>query len=112
MEHLDPTQHFIHCPTVKRSMRTLYDQLERGETVEPNQMVLVLSMLASMSSYWGLGQCSNPFFQHRHMAVKVGQLWLRTTLDILEHVRRSASANLETLQASLIALSLIFHIEG
>lgn len=112
IEHLDPAQHIIHIPTVKRNLRVLYDQLERGDAVEPNQTVLALAMLAAMASYWGLGQCSNAFFPRQHMAIKVGQLWLRTTLDILEYVRRSAAANLETLQASMIAMIFLFHMEG
>jgi hypothetical protein len=112
IQYLDPTQHCIHCPTIKSRIRFVYDRLERGEAMEPNQCVLVLSIIAAMTCYWGVGQCPNPIFSHQQMTCKVGQLWLRTTLDILEHVRRSAVANLETLQASVISTALIFHMEG
>lgn len=42
----------------------------------------------------------------------MGVFWLRTALDVLEHVRRSAPASVETVQAAIIMTFLIYHIEG
>ena len=114
VEQLDPLQHLIHSPTTRRRIETLYAKFQVGERVEPNQTVLLLSILASIASYAGLsyGLCKAQTFETPQVAINLAVLWLRTSLDILEHVRRSTSATLETVQASVIILFLVFHIEG
>ena len=111
-EKLDPLQHLLHIPTVRQSMKSVYRQLKLGERVEPNQTILLLTIFASMSSYWGLSENTSPIFGSMQTAINVAVLWLRTALDVLEHVRRSASASLETIQASIIIIFLIYHVEG
>ncbi|KAK3710303.1 hypothetical protein LTR37_010369 [Vermiconidia calcicola] len=112
MEQFDPVQHLVHGPTVKRNLTHFYTQLQQGEPVEPNRSVLPLTVFASAAAFWGLGQCSSSLFSSSQVAASVAISWLRTAMDVLEHVRRSASASLETVQASIIAIFLIYNIEG
>ena len=111
VEQLDPVQHLIHGPTARQSVKQLYRKLYLGEHVEPNETVLLLTTLTSISSYWGLSESSSSAFESKQIAINVAVLWLRMALDVLEHVRRSASANMETVQAGIIIVFLIYHIE-
>jgi hypothetical protein len=108
---MDPVQHLIHGPTARQSVKQLYRKLHLGEHVEPNETVLLLTTLTSISSYWGLSESSSSAFDTKQTAINVAVLWLRMALDVLEHVRRSASATMETVQAGIIIVFLIYHIE-
>lgn len=111
-EQLDPVQHLIHGPTARRSIRHLYRKLQLGEQVEANDTVLLLTTLTSIVAYWGLSENTSSVFGSKQQAINVAVLWLRVALDVLEHVRRTASASLETVQAGIIVVFLIYHIEG
>ena len=111
-EQLEPLQHLLHIPTARRSIKLLYEHLKMGERVEANQTVLLLTVMTSIASYWGLSDCSSSIFGAMQTTINVAVMWLRTALDVLEHVRRSAPASLETVQASIITIFLIYHIEG
>jgi hypothetical protein len=111
-KQLDPLQHLIHGPTTRQSVKQLYRKLHAGENVESNETVLFLATLSSISSYWGLSENTSSFFGSMQTAINVAVFWLRTALDVLEHVRRSASASLETVQACVIIMFLIYHVEG
>ncbi len=65
----------IHCPTFRRDLETLYRRLHQGQTVEPVSTVLLLAILASMGSYWGLGESEVQWFASGFVAAKVGVLW-------------------------------------
>ena len=111
-ELLDPVQHLLHIPTVRNSIKQLYRQIQLGERIEPNQTVLLLTTTTSISAYWGLSEHDSSIFATMQTAVNVAVFWLRMALDVLEHVRRTASPSLETVQASIIMIFLIYHIEG
>lgn len=107
-------QHVLHVPTVRRDFEQLYERLKDGERIEPNDTVLLLSILASIASYWSTSdsQPSIRLFDSIHTACKAANHWLKTTLDVLEHVKRTASATLATVQAGMILIFLIYHMEG
>lgn len=114
VEQVDPMQHVLHIPTVRRAIEQLYMRMQVGERVEPNQTVLLLSILASIASYWSPAHAEAPtgIFDSAQNASKAGSHWLKTTLDVLEHVKRTASATLETVQSCLVMIFLIYHMEG
>lgn len=111
-QYMDPVQPLVHIPTARCSIQRLYQRLQSGEWIDPNDTVLLLSMHISILAYWGLADNSNPLFVTSQQARKVAIYWLRTVLDIFEHVRRSTSANLETVQSHILCLFLLYHIEG
>lgn len=106
VDEIDPMQHVIHVPTVRDSIRKLYSRINRQEQVEANETVLLLSILGSMASYWSPIVDRHATFDSTQSSTAVSVLWLRQTLDIMEHVRRSSSANLATVQAYLITVFL------
>lgn len=119
---LDPLQHVIHAPSARRAINLLYERLHLGQKLESSQTLLLLSILTSIATYWGLSEDVSTVFgstcfedfasSSTQTALKVSMQWLRTSLDILEHVRRSSSMTLETVQASIIIIFLVYHIEG
>jgi hypothetical protein len=80
--------------------------------VEPNETVIFLAIFASLASYWGLSLCKSAFFPTPQVSVRAGVWWLRTAMDVLEHVRRSATPTIETAQATMLLMFLVYHIEG
>ncbi len=84
LEQLDPVLHFVHAPSLKQDLNLLYEHLDGGGSVDPNQTVLLLAILSSMSSYWDLSPCTKVFSDPR-AASHVAGLYARMTLDVLEH---------------------------
>lgn len=82
--------------------------------MEANETVLLLSILASIAFYWIASDFRSlgDIFSSAEDASQVANLWLRTTLDVLEHVKRAATSSLETVQAGAILVFLIYHMEG
>ena len=111
VEQVDPMQHVIHVPSVRRAIERLYARMQVGERIEPNDAVLISSILASISSYWSPAEPTG-IFDTVQSACNATHHWLKTTLDILEHVKRTSSATLETVQASAVLAFLIYHMEG
>lgn len=114
IEQVDPMQHVIHVPSVRRNLQQLYMRLEEGKQIEPNETVLLLSILATIASYWSPedSRSSKNSFDSVADATKAGYYWIRTTLDVLEHVKRTATPTLETVQSCLLLIFLIYHMEG
>ena len=108
LEQLDPLQHLIHGPTAKEAVRQLYLNLRLGNKAEPNETLLLLAALTSITAYWGLTESTSTVFGSRQTAANVAVFWLRITFDVFEHVRRTASATLETVQASVIMIFMIY----
>lgn len=107
-------QHIIHVPTVQRAIENLYDKLQVGQKVGANETVLLLSILASISSYWSPSDLpsSEVIFDSVQDALRIANHWLKTTLDVFEHVKRAATSSLGTVQAYLLMIFLIYHMEG
>ena len=114
IEQVDPMQHVIHVPSLRRNLQQLYMRLEEGKQIEPNETVLLLSILATIASYWSPQDSRSPgnSFDNVADATKVGYYWIRTTLDVLEHVKRTATPTVETVQSCLLLVFLIYHMEG
>lgn len=98
--------------TDKASFEQLYEDLRTGKHVEPNRTVFLLSILASVAALWAFSPGEMPVYGNRQQALDAAYDWTRITLDILEQVRRSGSASLETIQATISLVFLLYHADG
>ncbi|KAK5122334.1 hypothetical protein LTR85_004245 [Meristemomyces frigidus] len=90
----------------------LYASLERPQGTPYSHVALTLSILASIAGYWGLREADDTPFTSPSEASAVALYWLRSAFDVLEHIQRTTSPDLETVQTSVILLFLSYHIEG
>lgn len=113
MERMDSAQHILHPPTVRHSLEALFRDIEAGYNIAPNRTVLLLAICTTVATYWAfLEKGPMSFFASTQQAKDTGFHWLRTTLDVLEHVRRSGPATLETVQASIFVVFLLYKLDG
>lgn len=96
----------------KRSFERLYEDLRNGRNVEPNRAVFLLSIIASVAALWAFSPEDIPLYGNRQQALDAAYDWTRITLDVLEQVRRSGSATLETIQATMTLVFLLYHADG
>lgn len=80
--------------------------------MEPNRTVFLLSILASVAALWAFSPDDIPLYRSRQQALDSAYDWTRINLDVLEQVRRSGSATLETIQATMSLVFLLYHADG
>lgn len=90
----------------------MYRDLRDGKTVEPNRTVFLLSILAAVGSLWAFSHEEIPLYSSKRQALDSAYDWTRVLLDVLEQVRRSGNASLETVQATMSAVFLLYHADG
>lgn len=96
----------------KADFERVYEDLRTGKNVEPNRTVFLLSILASVAALWAFSPDEIPLYSNRQQALDAAYDWTRITLDVLEQVRRSGSATLETIQATISVVFLLYHADG
>jgi hypothetical protein len=112
LQTLSPVQHVVHTPTLRRDIEAMYHRAAQGKTLSAQATILLVAILASIAGCSGLGKCQHPVFPDSWTALQMCVLWLRTAMDVLEHIKRSVSATLDTLQAMIITCLLLYHVEG
>lgn len=86
LDHLDHLQHVIHCPTIFAMIEHIY---ENSATDNLGYLALLLSILTSIATYLGQGECEVDVFNSSSDAATVAFRWLKSTLDVLETARRT-----------------------
>ena len=94
------------------SIARLYRDIRSGEKIEPNRCVLLLSMLASVAALWAFTTGDIPIYSDKRHALDMAYDWTRITLDVLEQTRRAGTATLETVQATMATVFLLYHADG
>jgi hypothetical protein len=98
--------HVIHTPTLRATVDQLYADLSAGTQVKIEKASLVLSILASVACLWTSDPSSVVDSNHQSL------LWIKATLDVLEHSQRSGNVSIETVQAIIIVAFAICNLEG
>lgn len=98
--------HVIHTPTLCATVGQLYADLSAGTQVKIEKASLVLSILASVACLWTSDPSSVVDSNTQ------GLLWIKATLDVLEHSQRSSNVSIETVQAIIIVAFAICNLEG
>ncbi|KAK4552488.1 hypothetical protein LTR86_010332 [Recurvomyces mirabilis] len=115
-EHLDALEHILHVPTVKKNTAVLFDAIAAGLPLSPpmySSLAVLLAVIANITEYWTLGgDDKDSIFPSRAAALTVAKYWLRSGLDVLEHVWRTTGPDVGTIQAKILFMFFIFHMEG
>jgi hypothetical protein len=73
---------------------------------------LLCSILASVSYFWTPQDCRPNLFATMTEANEQAPFWVKTTLDLLNHVHGSGSPSVETLQAMIIVSFVVCNLGG
>lgn len=65
-----------------------------------------------MAALWAFSPDDPPLYASKEQALDAAYDWTRITLDVLEQVRRSGNASLETIQATISIVFLLYHADG
>ncbi|WPG98498.1 Hypothetical protein R9X50_00128900 [Acrodontium crateriforme] len=113
LEKVDTLQHIIYKPHLYAMWDAIYAKIGQGEPLEHSHTALMLGIFASAAAHYSFcfDQLSETTFDSRQSAVSVSLYWLKSTFEVLEKARRIESPQLETIQATIIIMFMIFHIE-
>ena len=106
-------QHIVHHPTLPTVVDRVYERLERQESNEPGDLILLLSIIATATYTWsqddfgGYGLFANISDAHAQ-----APFWVKATLEILESAHRSAYLSLELLQGLIVITFIVGNMEG
>jgi len=94
----------------------VWDALQAGQSPKSSHAALVLSVLASIAGWWGVGEAEAEAEDALGFppaeSLKASTYWLRGALDLLDHVWRTSLPDLETIQTSIVLVFLLYRLEG
>ena len=106
------TYHVVHLPSLVENIDSLYAQID-SETVQPGRAMLLLAIIASVTSQWTAEDAaSKGLFDCPNSAGQQTASWIKASLDVLGHSRRSSTLCVDHVQALVIVSCVICHLEG
>ena len=112
-KRLDPGAHVLYLPSVRSSLQRLFQDVTSGVEMDPSHTALLLSIYTTVAVYWAYSEREEIlFFRTGQQAKALAFCWLRRALDVLEHARRSGTATLETIQATILVMFLLYRLDG
>nr|OQO19132.1 hypothetical protein B0A51_12987 [Rachicladosporium sp. CCFEE 5018] len=106
LEHVYPLQHLLYEPDVRGAIKELYTALSAFAPFNYSDCALLLSTLASLASY------DPDLLGNSFGGGPLAYYWLRCSRDLLDYCTRSGSSDLQMVQTNIIAMFLIYHLEG
>lgn len=112
-KYIDNFQHVVYIPAVRFLMDTLYTRLDQGLPIlNASHVALLLSIFASSAAlctdYAGTATLSHP----PSVSTKASLVWANAALELLVFSRRTEPGTLEDLQAIILMVFFLYHIEG
>lgn len=105
--------HIYHRHTVEALLDETYNLLDRGHCPELQNVALLLSIFASGAYFHAFAGTSECAACGPGKANQIPLHWKQNTLDILDHIERSATpSSVEQLQATIIMSLLTQNFEG
>ncbi|PLB48529.1 hypothetical protein P170DRAFT_387034 [Aspergillus steynii IBT 23096] len=104
--------HVVHIPTLRAVVDGIYEDIGSLKQPTPSHVVLLYSIVASAIYSWTEQDVDLPFCRNGEDATKMSALWVKSTLDLLDYLRRASSKSLEEIQAIIIASFVVCHLEG
>ncbi|OQN96692.1 hypothetical protein B0A48_17332 [Cryoendolithus antarcticus] len=105
-EHVSPLQHLLYEPDVRESIHKLYHSLSSCTPCCYSDCALILSALASLASY------DPDLLGNSFGGGPLAYYWLRCSRDLLDYCTRACTSDLQMVQTNIIAMFLIYHLEG
>jgi hypothetical protein len=111
-KHIDPIQHVIYIPTVRRILDDVYSKVDRRQHVIPGHAALLLAIFASAAALLSRNTIdeTQPFSPKDAHAASL--YWINAVFELLDFSSRMAAASLEDCQAMIITAFLLFHTQG
>ncbi|KAK6443068.1 hypothetical protein LTR95_000585 [Oleoguttula sp. CCFEE 5521] len=106
IEHVSPLQHLLYEPDVRESIHRLYHSLSSCTPCCYSDCALLLSALASLASY------DPDLLGNSFGGGPLAYYWLRCSRDLLHYCTRACTSDLQMVQTTIIAMFLIYHLEG
>ncbi|GAQ40273.1 hypothetical protein AtubIFM55763_011693 [Aspergillus tubingensis] len=107
---------YIHHVVLSGPLRTMvdniYNDIEHKAPVSPGQVALLLSILSSAMYTWTRKDSENAPFATPSKMNATSSLWVKATLDLLDHCRRQSLQSIEAIQAMIIISFVIANLEG
>ena len=103
--------HVVHSPSMGTLLDQIYADLDQKHDVADGQVALLLSIIASATYSW-TSRDNVGLFPTADEANSQSALWVKATLDVLDHSRRTTSGELEDIQAMIILSFVVCSLEG
>ncbi|KAF1811991.1 hypothetical protein P152DRAFT_466807 [Eremomyces bilateralis CBS 781.70] len=111
---LSAIHHVVYTPTIRASCEDIMRRITVHESVSSGQAALLLSIFAMtccFSSYI-MQESLPPFLNSVEFASHLSTLWVKSSLDCIDHSRRARGGTVEDVQASIVLYLLVFNLEG
>ncbi|KAF9893861.1 hypothetical protein FE257_010031 [Aspergillus nanangensis] len=102
----------IHPESVEQTIEDVYMDAYTQQCSKPSQVVLLLSILASSSHQWRPQGVNDLIHISPKEAIYMSSIWSNVALDLLDYLRRTTSASIETIQATGIVSYAIYNTQG
>jgi hypothetical protein len=105
-------QHVVHIPSVRTMVDELYCDLRERKPVKIGYVSLLLSILASTTSFWTERDMCNPIFSTVEEAVAQSPQWMRLAMEVLDYSRYKHLESIEDIQAMVIVGFVTTNVVG
>ena len=112
---LNYIQHVTHYPSLPAILNEIYCSIESCEPTNPNNIVLLLSIIAHTTHVWSVPVGLNrerPLFISSTQARSQTSIWIKATYTVLETLQEGHSLALEAIQGIIILSYVLCNIEG
>ncbi|PWY63610.1 hypothetical protein BO83DRAFT_411800 [Aspergillus eucalypticola CBS 122712] len=104
--------HLILSGPLRTMVDNIYNDIEQHAPVSPCQVALLLSILSSAMYTWTRTDSADAPFATPEKVNATSSLWVKGTLDLLDHCRRISLQSIEAIQAMIIISFVIANLEG
>ena len=102
---------FLHVPTVRSLLKTVYLRLNLGEDVQPGQAALLLAIFALAAFFYRTSEISEVATTEQE-SIQFSKYLCKSALDVLDYSRRITSGTVEDVQAYILMTFATFHLDG
>lgn len=105
--------HILHVPSLPATIDTVYTQIASQDVVHPGISMLLLCIIASVTSQWAYRDVEEKgLFESPGAASQQTSQWVKLALDVMDHSRRNCKLSIEHVQALVIGACVLCNLEG
>ena len=104
--------HVVTAPSLRTMVDELYCDLRESKPVKIGYVSLLLSILASTTSFWTEHDMCNPVFSTPEEAFAQSTHWVRLTLEVIDYSRYKHLESIQDIQAMVIITFVATSIVG
>lgn len=104
--------HIVHIPTLRNTVERIYDAVDTNAPTNIGVMVLVLSICCASTRAWSLQDDGRLLYVSAQEVRSQSILWLKASLDALDHAERTTHKSLECVQGATILFFVLCNMGG